>query len=677
MRARGNRSRGQAGGRLAIEGLERRAVMAVDLPVAPAVVPSFLVDPAAELAPLTTPASPALAAAMPVSIVRSADPLFGYQFAAATPERAYGYAFVQGGRSSRTEIPVSLVDLPLGSTLELEVLTGLSSWNGTGQPAFKPVARGLEINLNVAGRDLRIGANTDQPLGPRAGSIRRSIDVAVSDGLPFTRRIEATIGTGGTRSSFEKPGAAAGIYAFTGLWSVRNATGIRDSAPVTFVFTVGEVSPASRDRALAFFSAAATRPVAIVAVAAEAVTPVGPGQTFLRVNVQYSDPVTSAGRTPQLPVLFDSTLRLADLERSTPRSNTTTLSFVLVPTARDREAAFVRLGESLRLPSGGTLRSAGGAPAVLSLPPSSTPLSVNLGRAVSVVSTDIDRNTTFRAGTTYVVDGEVRVRAGVTLTIEDGVTVLIRNGRRMNRTLTANALIFDSGSRLRARTVYFKAADAGDRIASVADNGGVFFLGSSRDALKDGVSVDTRRGVGPSSFQADLIVTSFLGRTDPLFGDGDAAERDDIDGISLLGLGRTEWRVKGVRSENSGDDGFDVTNSSIAMDSLVVVNPLEDGLNISSSFVEIRRELTVVMSRSRAADRELFDLEVDDGPSRVLMQRQAAVDLRGYWGSVYDEVSLNSLDMPPPPRRGFESRWYEFTGILQKGPAIVYSLHAD
>ena len=47
----------------------------------------------------------------------------------------------------------------------------------------------------------------------------------------------------------------------------------------------------------------------------------------------------------------------------------------------------------------------------------------------SIITTNITRNTTFFKGTTYVIRGEVHVNSGVTLTIQDGVTVLIRTGR--------------------------------------------------------------------------------------------------------------------------------------------------------------------------------------------------------------------------------------------------------
>lgn len=296
---------------------------------------------------------------------------------------------------------------------------------------------------------------------------------------------------------------------------------------------------------------------------------------------------------------------------------------------------------------------------------------------IAVVTADIVRDTVFRQGTTYVIDGEVHVRGGVTLTIEDGVTVLIRNGYRNNRLVDTNTLIFDSGSRMRAATVSFGAADDLGRPVAVANNGGVFFCGTFRSCTKDGVSVNTATVSGRSSFTADRVVASYVGRPDPSGGDGDGNNRDDIDAISVLGMGQTEWRVKAVQSDHSGDDGFDVTNSSITLDSLTVVRPMEDGLNVTSSFVQIRRQLSIDMSPIRSADRELFDLEVDGGPARVVIDRLAAVNLAGYWGNVYDDVNLNSPDMPRPPRRGGASQWYEYHGTLSKGPAIVFSLKTD
>lgn len=292
------------------------------------------------------------------------------------------------------------------------------------------------------------------------------------------------------------------------------------------------------------------------------------------------------------------------------------------------------------------------------------------------IAADIVRSTTFRRGTTYLITAEVHVLPGVALTIEEGATVLIRNGRlarQPGRLLDTAALIFDSGSRLVARSVTIAAANELGQQVPFADNGGVFFLGSFRNASKDGVTVSVGRGTRRSSFTADEISVSYLGRTDPRHGDSD--DRDDIDAISVLGVGQAEWRVKGVRSIRSGDDGFDITNSSITLDRVAVQVPTEDGLNVSSSIVSVRQSLTIDMSSSPAPDRELFDLEADDGPARVLISRSAFVELAGFWGDRRDEVRLTSLDMPQPnpALRSF----YTFRGQLRRGPAIVFTIRAD
>ena len=291
--------------------------------------------------------SPSIVAAMPVSVVPTIpDSLYGYSSLLTTPTAAAGYDFANQARLSLAGIDVGLVDVPLGAALELEVLSGLWFWNGSGQPVFSPATGGVEINLQSAGGNLRVGANTDRIPGQPSGSLRHTIDVAVSDGLPVARRIRATIGSGGVEESFAKSGGPSGIYAFSGLWSVRNATGIRDSAPVTFVFALGGVSRQARDAAVASFSAPAGRSAAIVSVATQVVEPEGPGQSFLRINVQYSDAVTVTGRSPLLPIVFDGRTRLAALERGSATESTRSLSFVLIPTAADRVAASVRIGGS-------------------------------------------------------------------------------------------------------------------------------------------------------------------------------------------------------------------------------------------------------------------------------------------------------------------------------------------
>jgi hypothetical protein len=661
---------------VAFETLERRLPLAGDIAVA--AWTAAVAPPAAGA--WTATASASSASAVLATVVPYADALFGDTQAVATNTRVVVRDFMPVGREFRTELPIAVGNVPLGATVQLEVLSGLTTWNGRGDvPTFRPVPRDLALNLQLggvsgAGLDLRVGERTDRAAPPQTGQIRRTMTLAASDGQPLERRIGVTIGSGGVADRFTRPGATPGLYAFTGLLSIGGVETIRSSQPVTFVFRVGAVSDAAVQAAVAAFSSPATGPTAVLAVAARSAGIDRPFANAILVTVDYAEPVTVSRQSPQLPIFVGGVRRLATLPVDAPRTNVRQLTFSYPLPVDVNEGTLVDIGPSLILPPGASIRTAGGTPAITSLPTAgSRGIPLEYQGAIVHVSADITRNTTFRAGTTYVITAEVHVTEGTTLTIEDGVRVLIRNGYVTGRNLTAAALVFDSGSRLRARTVSFAASDAGDRPATQALNGGVFFCGSFRKGTKDNISSRSGFGVRSSSFIADRIDCAYLGRPDPVPGDG--ADRDDIDAVSLIGVGPTEWRVASVSSTNSGDDGFDVTNSSISMVSLTVVNPIEDGMNVTSSLVEVSGTCTIAMSRSTAPDRELFDLETDAGPARIVFQRLAALDLRGYWGDRYDGVRLSSSDMPQP--NPLVKEWYEFVGILRRGLATVYSINAD
>lgn len=310
-------------------------------------------------------------------------------------------------------------------------------------------------------------------------------------------------------------------------------------------------------------------------------------------------------------------------------------------------------------------------PASLLAPKFTLPAAVN---GVVELKSDITGDVTFAAGTVYLISSEVHVFNGVTLTIEDGVEVRIRNGYGRFQYLTSPALIFDSGSKLRAKTVTFLAADeTTGQPDTKANNGGVFFCGASQAATKDNVSSQNLPYVN-SSFVADRIVTQYLGRKDPGRGDGDGHTRDDIDSISVVGAGWGEWQVRAVDIRHSGDDGFDLTNSSIRMEDVRVDNPTEDGLNLTSSTLYITGSLTIDMTDSPRPDREIFDFEVDSGPTTVIIQQKADVDIRGYWDNrPYDlRIYVRSVEMPRPSSNVRE--WYSWKGRITTVQTEIFSL---
>jgi hypothetical protein len=292
-----------------------------------------------------------------------------------------------------------------------------------------------------------------------------------------------------------------------------------------------------------------------------------------------------------------------------------------------------------------------------------------------ILSKDIARSRTLKRGRTYVIAGAVHVRTGARLTIEDGVTILIRNGPADGKPLRRCALVFDPGSRLVADRVTFRACDAQGRPQKLADNGGVWFLGSFQAASKDGISVRPDRALPPSSFSARSISVQWLGRLDTTINPVTGRESgigDDVDGLSVLGVGPDEWKIQTVRSAWSADDGFDVTNSHIRLDRLEVRNPREDALNISSSRVEIHKRLFIDMGRFADRDRDLFDLETDDGASYVELHRGCRVQIGGVFG---DQLVLSSSDMPQPSRR--KKAVYRFNGVTRRRASLVYSIDED
>jgi len=233
----------------------------------------------------------------------------------------------------------------------------------------------------------------------------------------------------------------------------------------------------------------------------------------------------------------------------------------------------------------------------------------------------------------------------------------------------------DAGSSLRAQNVVFQAANDANEPVAVANKGGVFFCGGTRTATKDNVSSQNLRQQSISwSFVAESITANYLGRTDPRGGDGDGNTRDDVDAVSVVGAVFLEWRVRTVTVNHSGDDGFDLTNASIAMESVRVFAPVEDGLNLSTSLLQLSGRLEIDMINSTARDREIFDFEVDAGPVQIWIAPGATVDIRGYWGNSPGDlrIDVKSSDMPRPSLLARE--WYAFKGPLVSKPARIRPL---
>lgn len=298
------------------------------------------------------------------------------------------------------------------------------------------------------------------------------------------------------------------------------------------------------------------------------------------------------------------------------------------------------------------------------------------------VRSDITRDRTFQQGRLYVISGQVHVKSGITLTVEDGVHIGIRNGRIRGCSLQRASLIFESGSALQAqRLTLFACGRSGDS-EKQADNGGIWFCGAHHSASKDGIRIRQSRRTPPSTFRAKSLSARYLGRADAPEGttqsSHDSAHHlDDLDAVSVMGVGLAEWQIEALHILGAGDDALDLQNSVIRLGHLAVHNPTEDALNISSSSLYITEQLRVRMARrgeiaGEDADRDIFDLEVDDNLSHVSLHRGALVKLAGVFG---DEMSLRSQDLPNFQESGREI--YMFSGRCERALTIIQFINKD
>ena len=291
-----------------------------------------------------------------------------------------------------------------------------------------------------------------------------------------------------------------------------------------------------------------------------------------------------------------------------------------------------------------------------------------LNKKYKVLPETIQKNLLLKSNTIYIVKGEVRVLQGVRIKAQDKCTVYIVNGIFKNSHLRRSALIFNQGSFLDAHNLTIRACDSNHKQEKIANNGGIWFLGSNASASKDGISIKRRQISKPSIYSANSLSVSYLGRED-----GSTSNNDDIDGISILGLTKYEWQIKKVKSAFSGDDAIDITNSHITLDTLEVEHPVEDGINLSSSRLEITRRMKIKMVKNGIRDRDLFDFEVDDGASYLELHKGCLVDIHGVFG---DQVILSSEEMPKPITKLDNERTYKFSRKLKKA-ALIYTIDRD
>jgi len=279
------------------------------------------------------------------------------------------------------------------------------------------------------------------------------------------------------------------------------------------------------------------------------------------------------------------------------------------------------------------------------------------------ISTNIICDTTFIQNYIYVMTSEIHVLQNITLLIEDNVIIYIRNGV-YNTTTSRAALIFDTGSNLISSNFYVLACNINNIPSYEQDNGGLWFVGSASNIIKDGISA--KYSTKKSNFIANNIYTYYLGSTDkdPYW---THESSQDQDSITSLACNYDEWNILGISIQNSGDNAFDVVNSVININNIEIIYPGEDAINVQSSKINVKKILKAIVNSTVENDKDIFDLEIDNGPSYILIDRFCFVELSGIFG---DKSLLVSEDLP----QSYGDNYYYFKGCTNRGQSYIHAI---
>lgn len=279
---------------------------------------------------------------------------------------------------------------------------------------------------------------------------------------------------------------------------------------------------------------------------------------------------------------------------------------------------------------------------------------------------------TMTADNDYMITGEVHVLSGVTLGVEDGVTILIRNGnqnRSVGKTFgKKSGLVFDTGSSLAAKNISFKACDDVGTPVSVADNAGLFLMGSS--ALWQQGQLLVNFATRASSFVADSISTDYLGRLEPV----KTRLSPVYPGINIIGMNVSEWNVGAVASAHAASYGMRVDRSVIRIDSLNISDSGAAGIRLFDTRLDIVKTLGI-SNNSALPKVQLFDFgqirAIEKGPSRMRMFPGASVAVNGL---INPWVSVLSENMPAV-KTGVAASGYSYSGVLGANQTYITSTY--
>jgi hypothetical protein len=204
------------------------------------------------------------------------------------------------------------------------------------------------------------------------------------------------------------------------------------------------------------------------------------------------------------------------------------------------------------------------------------------------ISANITTNTTWTAGTTYALGGQIYVKNNATLTIEPGV-VIASNVAGAGLFITKGAKLMAEGT-VSSPIVFTSGNSLGNR--SRGDWGGVILLGKGSYNINGGInyiegipsSPDTEFGGGTTPDDNDnsgslkYVRIEYAG-----FTYGAAGSNTEINGLTMGAVGKGT-KIDYVQVSYANDDSFEWFGGAVNCSHLVAFNGLDDDFDTDNGF---------------------------------------------------------------------------------------------
>jgi len=204
----------------------------------------------------------------------------------------------------------------------------------------------------------------------------------------------------------------------------------------------------------------------------------------------------------------------------------------------------------------------------------------------TTLSGNIVANKTLTADKTWILDGQVEVHDGATLTIEPGTKIAGKEGTDAWLFVKPGAKLMAEGTA--AKPILFTSEAAIKGEAEAAEQwGGVTIVGNSANSQTGNYEVDDATAAGTGDATSGVLKYVTINNS------GIAVAPDkEINGLSLFGVSASTT-VENITVNRSGDDGIEIWGGSVNLKTIKIDGAKDDSFDTDSGWTGTVDGLTI------------------------------------------------------------------------------------